>query len=599
MNMDNIKDDPERVLSWVPSSPDIDKGNHQSCSLCPLTEISLRSTWMLLTSRLIDRCPQDPMEPDATRRIRCDEAQPFCRNCQSTGRTCEGVAEAKFFFVATPPNTRALPDRSHTASPTFSLASPKHPEELRSFHIFFVRAAPLFSTGALDAGFWKDTIPRLSQSMLFAWDAAISIGLLFENPVYRVALPGWQNHQLEPQQLRALQWYTRSVSRLSQHMDSNPSDEMLALLSCALFTACEFQQGDSSGGFALLDRGLRLLMVYLSPARLRSPVSDTTSLLEASVVPFFTRHAMFMALSGLPLLYDFTSIAAQPRTRPLTARFSEEWATLDAIPQALFDLIYRSNELCRAARLVVHQPYELSRIGTLQPPLLNALNAWRERLAQFSRTAASPEDASKVSYLRLYHLVATILASTCLSPTQVSLDAHFTDFGVIVDLAVEILASNGRPLPPFENGVGPPLFFVATHCRDPVLRRKALKLLHSVPRPTAPSTWTILPVTQIAEQAISFEEGGTTPRHASDVPELRRVHHAQCFLRPRPLARGGGRELALKLITYSESRDLVEHIVDLPDYDQNDFQHMGSHEIPLASQYALQPTKPFAAIAAP
>ena len=65
MNMDNIKDDPERVLSWVPSSPDIDKGNHQSCSLCPLTEISLRSTWMLLTSRLIDRCPQDPMEPDA------------------------------------------------------------------------------------------------------------------------------------------------------------------------------------------------------------------------------------------------------------------------------------------------------------------------------------------------------------------------------------------------------------------------------------------------------------------------------------------------------------------------------------------------------
>lgn len=494
-------------------------------------------------------------------------------------------------------SSRPRPDleRSRTSSPALALTPPRNREELRSFNIFFVRAVPLLASGNLDAGFWRDTIPRVSQSMPFAWDAAISIGLLYENPVHSIQKRSLVVTPLQPQQFRALQWYSRSVSRLSQQIDGDPSHEMLAIVSSFLFTACEFQQGNSASACALSARAFNLVAAYLAPERLASPVSDTTFMLDQAAVPFMTRHALSFAVVALPELYDFTTEAATSRTKTLTAT-SDPWSKLQPVAQSIFDLLYRSHEISRAAMLIIDKPHELFWIASLHVPICNELRSLRERLARLATIATTPEDMVKISYLQLYHAVATIIAETCLEAPQTAYDAHIADFTSIADISATLLSATHTPPDPFILNVGPPLFYTATRCRDPVLRRRALSLLHAAPSSTQPHVWTAIPTRQIAAQVIAFEESagaGTTPTPvtpptpspgyissttspvasspapsttAAMIPETHRVHHVQVTIVSQPRAHNGAgaRALALKFVTYTAKREELVHLVSLP-----------------------------------
>lgn len=71
-----------------------------------------------------------------------------------------------------------------------------------------------------------------------------------------------------------------------------------------------------------------------------------------------------------------------------------------------------------------------------------------------------------------------------------------------------------------------PLFFVATKCRDPFLRREAAHLILS---PRRESTWHTLGAAAIAKRVIAIEEQGLHHVNvAQDVPESSRI----CSIRP-------------------------------------------------------------------
>lgn len=487
-------------------------------------------------------------------------------------------------------------ERSRTSSPALALTPPRNPEELRSFNIFFVRAVPLLASGNLDAGFWRDTIPRVSQSMPFAWDAAISIGLLYENPVHSIQRRSLVVTPLQPPQFRALQWYSRSVSRLTQQIDGDPSHEMLAIVSSFLFTACEFQQGNSASACALSARAFSLVAAYLAPERLASAVSDTTFMLDQAAVPFMSRHALSFAVVALPELYAFTTEATTSGSETLTPTASDPWSKFKPVAQSLFDLLYRSHEISRAAMLIIDQPHELQWIARLQASLCEQLRAWPERLTKVATSATTPEDLVKISYLQLYHAMATIILETCLEAPQTAFDARIADFASIVDISGTLLSTTHTAPAPFSLNVSPPLFYAATRCRDPFLRRRALALLHAAPPTPQPHVWTALPTWQIATQVVAFEESGAaaaiatnpstpngtegpfrsicglaTPPDASTlIPEVHRVHHVQVTIVPASQAQGGvqarsgARTLALKFVTYTAKREERVHLVSLP-----------------------------------
>ena len=114
------------------------------------------------------------------------------------------------------------------------------------------------------------------------------------------------------------------------------------------------------------------------------------------------------------------------------------------------------------------------------------------------------------SNILMYWGVCYILLMTCTSPFQSAFDEYTERFSTIIDHAEQVLKygaerSTGQQALMFETGVIPPLYFCTTKCRDPLLRRRALRLMRGIsPRD---SLWASLATEQVIERIISIEEG--------------------------------------------------------------------------------------------
>lgn len=430
--------------------------------------------------------------------------------------------------------------------------------------------------------------------MPFAWSSAIAIGLIFENPIYGVDSGRFLAPQLRPPQLQALQWYARAISQLSQHMDNSTGAGLVALLSCVLFVSCECQHGNEPSGFSLLEHGWSLLSAYISPEGLSRSGSPVTDALEQALIPFASRQALILAQLGLPLpayAIDVPSAFSARHHRTLLPSL-HPIIDIDVLRRELYSLLYRSYEVIRAGVLVLDQPSEVPRIAEVRDRILDLLRQWHKKLNEYTRSSSlSMKELVTTAYHLAYFHTTHVLLSTCLSSTETALDVHLNSFSQIVNHACTILSTPHQPpANPFISGIAPPLYFTATRCRHPIFRRRALSLLKLAPPPVQPNIWTALPTLEIAERVIAFEEssrplpidlasssncrngGGNNDDNLLPldvlVPEATRVHHIQVITRPRSPSLGAGgnraRELALRFITYTEKRELKEHVIDLP-----------------------------------
>jgi hypothetical protein len=366
----------------------------------------------------------------------------------------------------------------------------------------------------------------------------------------------------------------------------------MVLISCTLFCACELQQGSSRPGYRLLEMGMRILAAYIQPSKLAQPVSEAAFALEQAVIPFSSRHGLIMPLFGLPALVH---VAGETKSNlgVWSSEALKTAETLDDYRQCACDLLLTTYEVVRAAAIIVDRPEEHARIATLRDVMLgHRLRDWRLRFEDFTKSKPlSTSDYVVVTYLLIYHTVADIATTTCLDASQTAFDAHLSAFDMIVSRAEALYASENVgvevPPAPFELGLRPPLYFVAIRCRQLRIRQRALALLTELtsqtPR-TSTSLWDTLPIPEIASRIIAFEhtearsisgteiQGDTTDKNQSDgeaysaepvVSEWRRVHHVQIATRQKLMRNGGGRELALKVFTYTATRQLVAHHMDL------------------------------------
>lgn len=137
----------------------------------------------------------------------------------------------------------------------------------------------------------------------------------------------------------------------------------------------------------------------------------------------------------------------------------------------------------------------------------------------------SQSDRMALEILHLYHLTSRLMALTVLSfGREVLCDNHMEEFARMVSLCSSILSSRQSDTPAFSMdwGVQPPLFLVVHRCRHPVLRRRALELLR-----TLPSRESFLSGKLMAEGLdliiASEERGLPVVQNASDVPEHQRA----------------------------------------------------------------------------
>ena len=506
------------------------------------------------------------------RRIRCDEQSPHCQNCALSGRVCDGVSATQFTFVSpkTVKQRTPSPDRLQA-----QLSFLQHADnERRSFNFFLVKVAPLFAVGTLDAAFWCTLIPQLSREHESVWDAVVSIALLFEHP-FR---PGNHSDDIDPNrrvnqhQLRAIQWYSRAVSRVARRKDLGADDEVSALLTCVLFISLELQQGNRRQSSLLVEKGVELLFTIL-----QNPVcgerSPESRAIAETVIPFFSRHALFMATLGLPLMSGW------PIATEFDATIRSEQAaleSLESLSRQLQNLIYQGHHLIRSSLLILHDTQEVLKMqmADRQQALLTELKGdWNHRFSE-ARSRLNPNHAWMCSSLQMSFLLTYTWVSTCLSKEQTSFDEYHEAFEQIVSHASIILNATFSPLMHGDTSEArssshamrciPPLYFTAIKCRDPTLRRQALNTIRHIRK--RDNVWARIPTEAILESIIAFEETTTTfnpvPPPQTVPAEHHRVHHIQLLAQSD----------LIRLFTYardhpSDPKHIQTHVVSLTKVD--------------------------------
>ncbi|KIW67077.1 hypothetical protein PV04_06351 [Phialophora macrospora] len=502
------------------------------------------------------------------RRVKCDETRPYCRRCTETGRKCEGPVIRRIRFIRSQP---AITSTIPTPQLEVSLLAPQHSEhERRAFRYFMRRAAPLFA-GAVDASFWEKLVPQLAQTYSFVWDTVVCLSSLLEHVPYdlltAITEPTGLTTVTNREHRQALKFYNRAISNARQLAEHAQIDESVIALSYILFASVEFQQRNVRTGTDLIKRCCNILTDNLTSLHLRQRSIDGQAVHQV-VAPFVLRKAVVMATLGENLPPQW---AANDKVSKLFKAVIPRYPTLNEARVQLHTLVFRCYDLIRVADFVPNteddDPGRDCFLSQRQL-LLDKLMQWKTSFTATIEGTVDVERYAEVewrsSYLLMYWAVCYISLAASISPHQTVFD-HFMDhFIQIVKHASVYLRHGALPRTAqlqssLDPGVIPPLYFCATKCRDPVLRREALHLMRQASRQE--SLWAFVVPDRVAAKVISIEEGDCGPSLSSNPqesqyvclpPEERRIAYASVVGRQAP---GGEQRQALELSRFDFAPD--------------------------------------------
>ncbi|KAL4885605.1 hypothetical protein BJY04DRAFT_205341 [Aspergillus karnatakaensis] len=481
-----------------------------------------------------------------TRKVKCGEEKPSCRRCIAGNYQCayDYVTTGSY---ASAPSTTSILDLPVSTSPNTVW------RERRAFAYYFEHAAPYLS-GGLDQDFWVTVVPQVCRTEPAVWDAINAISTLFEHPeichdFIFLSLRDEKTRTLNSRQSEALGWYSRSLSKIQAQIDQGSVDTQVALISSILFMCIETLQGRVEDALQLYNQGIKLIL------DLRAKTCTQNILLEGTIIPLFIRlGTAALTFSGVPVSDLFRDLDIQG-----DYVFYSLQAARDALVQLAAEILILERDSGTNPFLDVY-PEPTATTLAKQNYLHRQLDLWHH--AYMSYTTAAGNSLSKIdignnALLVAFHTTLTMVLSTCLSRLQCVYDAHLANFQLVVkssEIALESSAdSNGaQPAFTFELGVGLPLYYTALHCREPVLRRKALALLQKAP--PMQGFHKCGPPIALASKIMQLEEGFSSAMYAAqlgksvqtaspadaihdnvewrEIPEEARIQHYAIF-RPR------------------------------------------------------------------
>lgn len=506
--------------------------------------------------------------------MKCDETKPSCRRCTESGRKCEGPVSRQIQFIHDQPSSRST---TPVPQPEASILAPLHGEhERRAFHYFLHCAGPLHA-GAVDAGFWTDLVPRLAQTHDFVWDVVVSLSLLTEHVLYMPQTPTVDSSGLTKiinrEHGQALRCYNRAITKIRQLAEREEMDDSVLVLSCILFASVEFQQKNVKTGADMLKRCCKILTGNLTASHTRQNSSISHLDVHQVVAPFVLRKVTLLATLGNSIPPKMLAGDKSSSNVPKTVLFGP--STLDETRAHFHSLMYDCYELVRIGDFVPNMPDESpDKILFLsyRQSLLEKLEQWKASLTTANIQTHDAEADWVRSYLLMYRAVCYASLAACASRFQTAFDEHMDQFAEIVEHAAIYLkhsaqSTNDQLRTSFDPGVIPPLYFCATKCRQPALRREALRLMREAP--DHETFWAVPSPDRVAAKVISAEEG--KDEHASSSndargspraalpPEARRSVY-NCVV--KRLTPGGDQRRALEMSRFEYGRDGSRRLIN-------------------------------------
>lgn len=149
---------------------------------------------------------------------------------------------------------------------------------------------------------------------------------------------------------------------------------------------------------------------------------------------------------------------------------------------------------------------------------------WQEHFESLLEQIEKPNQPVTLN-LKAWYTFAMLLAEAGSCGLETRWDAFMPYYETIISCAAEIAAITQRSSPAsmfsFETGYIPPLYFAATRCRDPFLRRRAISVLRDHPRQEG--VMESVAASCIATAWMDIEEQGLDVKCAADIPDSSRV----------------------------------------------------------------------------
>jgi hypothetical protein len=180
--------------------------------------------------------------------VKCDEKLPHCHKCTATGRKCEYAA------VSTPHGTFSLTFVNYTCSPSHSLSNlPDTDSRGKRALSYFQHRAALELGGVCFPDLWSKFVLPASQHDSTIRHAVVALVTLHEE---HAAL-----HETKPVSSQyASRHYKKAVNDLLQlDVSARPDAAQLALVSCIIFASIEILRGHYHPAFTHLLSGKRML----------------------------------------------------------------------------------------------------------------------------------------------------------------------------------------------------------------------------------------------------------------------------------------------------------------------------------------------------
>ncbi|KAI1484860.1 hypothetical protein F5X96DRAFT_400085 [Biscogniauxia mediterranea] len=420
---------------------------------------------------------------------------------------------------------------------------PFNPQEGLYFQLFREHTASELS-GFFDSAFWTRRVLQECHSEEAIRHSVVALGALYKTlDKMTESPPSSPSDFVDPaDQINrhwevALKQYSLAIKAIVKDTSQSRSSQRTSLMASVLLACFDSFIGDHKPAIKQIQTGLRLLET-LRAERRKAFHPKPEEPVEQNLIQMFTRLAI-QAKS-----YDMAFHFPPPHVIRLTPQNSEYPASPSSdggspvstnqsqIPE-VFDSLHEArvawDTLCEKVMRFTETMFTfvtMNPMGILPAYLQKYGMGFREQLEAWtkafdpvlaSRTAPakSSQEKTAIAVLKMNQLMGSILFNMTYNDSEMAFDAFLPVFKDIVGLAVEVIGDEERraaarrcPNPqlcPHQSvhpdifggqytarhikpsfsadlGVVPPLFVVATKCRDPIVRRQAIQLLRTSSR---------------------------------------------------------------------------------------------------------------------
>jgi len=462
------------------------------------------------------------------RRVKCDESQPHCQRCTSTGRTCDGYNKEP-----TPTSPIRGEIGGYSIVPfTGNVASAGDIQERHCFDFFCSETVPSIA-GFFGSSAWNLVLQACSREPTVS-QAVVALGALHERSSISFQSSGVDG-QRPIQTSFPLRQYSKALGAFRQYLSTAKDLDLNIILTCALIhISIEVIQNNYTNAAVHLENSLQLLRQpsnHIQGAtpdhnnqRSRLETIEINSDLSRAFLRLDLQASMYLGMRA-------PAVAGKDTTYAVPARFSsisQAKDVFDALTGQLYTLIRTVVEEYRY-RKDEYIPLEaIAQVAHLK----QALDLWDERFEKYLGRLTSKfsrQEQLVINVLLVNHKVSTIEAATCTQPDASIFDRFDTKFDEIVTLAATVIwahsTTNSQVLKfSLDVGIIHPLYWTAIKCREPWIRQRAMSLLRSIT--FQEGVWDAAVQASIAEVAIAREQiyGIDGPAAGWRPPEFARVH---------------------------------------------------------------------------